>query len=110
MVAGQPHDLMDKAAERRPLMGWTRILGQEAMHWNGALRFAGGASVFAAGYDANGNMTHRVRHGEGAAALTYDAENRLTEVKRGSWVDAVFAYDADGSRVRSSLAPTTARR
>ena len=97
------HMIYDKGSGAATFDGLDVIPGQEAMHWNGALRFVGGVSAFAAGYDANGNMTHRVRYGEGAAALTYDAENRLTEVKRGSWVDAVFAYDADGSRVRSSL-------
>jgi uncharacterized repeat protein (TIGR01451 family) len=97
------HMIYDKGSGAAAFDGLDVIPGQEAMHWNGALRFVGGTGAFAAGYDANGNMTHRVRYGEGAAALTYDAENRLTEVKRGSWVDAVFAYDADGSRVRSSL-------
>jgi YD repeat-containing protein len=95
--------IYDRGSGAAAFDGLDVIPGQEGMFWNGALRFVGGVGAFAAGYDANGNMTHRVRSGEGAMALTYDAENRLTVVKRGSWVEAVFAYDADGSRVRSSL-------
>ncbi len=51
--------------------------GAELMTENGSLRFVVGLKALASGYDANGNMTLRLKDGV-RYFLAYDAENRLT--------------------------------
>ncbi len=52
------------------------INGAELMSENGSLRFVVGLNALASGYDANGNMTLRLKDGA-RYFLAYDAENRL---------------------------------
>jgi len=53
------------------------INGAELMTENGSLRFVVGLNALASGYDANGNMTLRLKDGA-HYFLAYDAENHLT--------------------------------
>ena len=80
------------------------INGAELMSENGSLRFVVGLNALAAGYDANGNMTLRLKDGA-RYFLTYDAENRLTSVS--GTVSASFAYNGDGQRVSATIGTTT---
>jgi RHS repeat-associated protein len=82
------------------------IAGQELLDVNGALRFVKGAGAYAAGYDANGNMTVRVVEGK-AYLQTWDAENRLVTLTQGGTVTS-FTYDGDGKRVKATVDVTTA--
>ncbi|MEI2689426.1 MAG: carbohydrate-binding domain-containing protein [Anaerolineae bacterium] len=99
--------IYDRGSGATAFDGLDVIPGQEAMYWNGALRFVGGTQAFAAGYDANGNMTHRVRYGEGAIEFIYDAENRLTQATRMGLAQATFVYDGDGNRVKATFGSMT---
>lgn len=63
--------------------------------------------AFAAGYDANGNMTYRVRYGEGAIEFAYDVENRLTQASHMGVAQASFVYGGDGNRVKATFGSTT---
>ena len=80
------------------------INGAELMSENGSLRFVVGLNALAAGYDANGNMTLRLKDGA-RYFLSYDAENRLTSVS--GTVSASFAYNGDGQRVTATIGTTT---
>jgi RHS repeat-associated protein len=80
------------------------INGAEVMTENGALRFVVGIEAIATGYDANGNMTLRLKDEE-RYFLTYDAENRLTGVS--GTVSASFTYNGDGQRVTATNGATT---
>jgi RHS repeat-associated protein len=62
-----------------------------------------GLNALAAGYDANGNMTLRLKDGA-RYFLAYDAESRLTSVS--GTVSASFAYNGDGQRVTSTIGAT----
>ncbi len=62
-----------------------------------------GLNALAAGYDANGNMTLRLKDGA-RYFLAYDAENRLTSVS--GTVSASFAYNGDGQRVSATIDTT----
>ncbi len=53
--------------------------GAELLTEIGSLRFVIGLNALAAGYDANGNMTLRLKDGA-RYFLAYDAESRLTSV------------------------------
>ena len=55
------------------------INGAELMTETGSLRFVVGLNALAAGYDAKGNMTLRLKDGA-RYFLAYDAESRLTSV------------------------------
>ena len=55
--------------------------GAELLTETGSLRFVVGLNALAAGYDANGNMTLRLKDGA-RYFLAYDAESRLTSVSR----------------------------
>jgi YD repeat-containing protein len=79
------------------------INGAELMTENGSLRFVVGLNALAAGYDANGNMTLRLKDGA-RYFLAYDAENRLTSVS--GTVSASFAYNGDGQRVSATIDTT----
>lgn len=46
---------IDKGSGETAFGGLSVVAGQQAMHWNGALRFGGGEKASAACYDANGN-------------------------------------------------------
>jgi RHS repeat-associated protein len=70
------------------------------MSKNGSLRFVVALNALAAGYDANGNMTLRLKDGA-RYFLAYDAESRLTSVS--GTVSASFAYNGDGQRVTSTI-------
>jgi RHS repeat-associated protein len=80
------------------------INGAELMTENGSLRFVVGLKALASGYDANGNMTLRLKDGA-RYFLGYDAESRLTSVS--GTVSASFAYNGDGQRVTSTIGTTT---
>jgi RHS repeat-associated protein len=54
-------------------------------------------------YDANGDMTQRVKGG--TYNLSYDAENRLTGVSGAA--TANYLYDGDGNRIRATEGVTT---
>jgi YD repeat-containing protein len=99
--------IYDKGSGTAAYDGLDVAPGQEAMHWNGALRFVGGPGAFAAGYDANGNMTSRVGYDDGAYSLVYDAENRLVEVNHAATNRASFVCDADGGRVKATFDSAT---
>jgi RHS repeat-associated protein len=79
------------------------INGAELMSENGSLRFVVGLNALAAGYDANGNMTLRLKDGA-RYFLAYDAENRLTSVS--GTASASFAYNGDGQRVSATIDTT----
>jgi hypothetical protein len=53
------------------------VISAELMAENSSLRFVVGLKALAASYDANGNMTLRLKDGV-RYFLTCDAENRLT--------------------------------
>ncbi len=57
-------------------------------------------NALSSGYDANGNMTMRLKDGA-RFFLAYDAENRLTSVS--GTVSANFVYNGDGQRVISTI-------
>ena len=80
------------------------INGAELMSESGSLRFVVGLNALAAGHDANGNMTLRLKDGA-RYFFTYDAENRLTSVT--GTVSASFAYNGDGQRVTATIGTTT---
>jgi len=63
-----------------------------------------GLKALASGYDANGNMTLRLKDGA-RYFLAYDAESRLTSVS--GTVSASFVYNGDGQRVTSTIGTTT---
>jgi YD repeat-containing protein len=98
--------VIDKGSGSQAFDGKNVVAGQEAIFWNGALRFVVGAGAFAAGYDENGNMTSRVLPGA-AYLLSYDAENRLVEVWQGSELLAGYLYDGDGRLVKRHEADGT---
>jgi RHS repeat-associated protein len=77
--------------------------GAELMTENGSLRFVVGLKALASGYDANGNMTLRLKDGV-RYFLAYDAENRLTSVS--GTVSASFVYNGDGQRVTATTGTT----
>jgi RHS repeat-associated protein len=79
------------------------INGAELMTETGSLRFVVGLNALAAGYDANGNMTLRLKDGA-RYFLAYDAESRLTSVS--GTVSASFAYNGDGQRVTYTIGAT----
>jgi RHS repeat-associated protein len=74
--------------------------GAELMTETGSLRFVVGLNALAAGYDANGNMTLRLKDGA-RNFLAYDAESRLTSVS--GTVSANFTYNGDGQRVTATI-------
>ena len=74
--------------------------GAELMTETGSLRFVVGLKALASGYDANRNMTLRLKDGA-RYFLAYDAENRLTSVS--GTVSASFAYNGDGQRVTATI-------
>jgi RHS repeat-associated protein len=76
----------------------------ELMTENGSLRFVVGLKALASGYDANDNMTLRLKDGA-RYFLVYDAENRLTTIS--GTVSASFVYNGDGQRVTSTIGTTT---
>jgi len=80
------------------------INGAELMSENGSLRFVVGLNALASGYDANGNMTLRLKDGA-RYFLSYDAENRLTAVS--GTVSASFVYNGDGQRVTATIGTIT---
>jgi hypothetical protein len=57
--------------------GVNLLNGAELMSETGSLRFVVGLKALASGYDANGNMTLRLKDGA-RYFLAYDAESRLT--------------------------------
>jgi RHS repeat-associated protein len=75
----------------------------ELMTETGSLRFVVGLKALASGYDANGNMTLRLKDGA-RYFLSYDAESRLTSVS--GTVSASFAYNGDGQRVTATIDTT----
>ena len=75
----------------------------ELMTEAGSLRFVVGLNALASGYDANGNMTLRLKDGA-RYFLTYDAESRLTSVS--GTVSASFGYNGDGQRVTATIGAT----
>ena len=79
------------------------INGAELMTETGSLRFVVGLNALAAGYDANGNMTLRLKDGA-RYFLAYDAESRLTSVS--GTVSASFVYNGDGQRVTATIGAT----
>jgi RHS repeat-associated protein len=79
--------------------------GAELMSETGSLRFVVGLNALASGYDANGNMTLRLKDGA-RYFLAYDAENRLKTVS--GTVSASFVYNGDGQRVAATIGTTTA--
>jgi len=81
------------------------VAGQELLDVDGALRFAKGAGAYAAGYDANGNMTVRVVDSK-AYLQGWDAENRLISLTQGT-ITATFSYDGDSRRVKGTVAGVT---
>jgi RHS repeat-associated protein len=76
------------------------INGAELLTETGSLRFVVGLNALAAGYDANGNMTLRLKDGA-RYFLAYDAESRLTSVS--GTVSASFVYNGDGQRVTATI-------
>jgi len=80
------------------------VNGVEEMTETGALHFVVGLDALATGYDANGNMTLRLKDGA-RYYLSYDAENRLTGVSGA--VSATFVYNGDGQRVTATIGSTT---
>ncbi len=54
-------------------------------------------------YDFNGNMTYKLKDGQGDVYL-WDAENRLMQTRRngGALVES-YLYDADGQRVKKTV-------
>ena len=48
-------------------------------------------------YDANGNMTDKIRSGV-ITHYTYDSENRLIQVKKNGRIISEYKYDGDGGR------------
>jgi len=59
-------------------------------------------------YDANGNMTTKVKAGV-TTTYTYDKENRLLSVANGAATVAQFAYDGDGGRTKKVLPSSVIR-
>jgi YD repeat-containing protein len=76
------------------------INGAKLMTETGSLRFVVGLKALASGYDANGNMTLRLKDGA-RYFLAYDAESRLTSVS--GTVSASFAYNGDSQRVTATI-------
>ena len=67
----------------------------ERLSTEGALRFVRGNAAYAAGYDANGNMTYRCTQDSGLV-FTWDEENHLTCMDRSTGNVAIFGYRCDG--------------
>jgi YD repeat-containing protein len=86
--------------------GVNLLNGAELMSETGSLRFVVGLNALAAGYDANGNMTLRLKDGA-RYFLAYDAESRMTSVS--GTVSASFAYNGDGQRGAPASTPSSPR-
>jgi len=92
--------IIDKGAGDAAFDGLNVIAGQQAIYWNGALRFVVGSQASAACYDANGNMTWRLQDGV-AYEQTWDYENRLASVTdHATGQTTTFTYDGNGALVK----------
>jgi|GEM_PF-1806039 len=100
--------IIDKGAGDAAFDGLNVIVGQQGLYWNGALRFVVGPQASAACYDANGNMTWRLKDGV-AYEQVWDYENRLASVTdHATGQTTTFTYDGHGALVKKVAGGQTA--
>ncbi len=79
--------------------GFTYTYGQNSAGPHAVTSRTDGATTEIYTYDANGNMTAKIKNGV-SINYTYDIGNLLTEVKKAGVLIAQYKYDGDGGRTK----------